>query len=135
MVIVDTNLVIDHLCHSRFQISWFERLIQDFGEENLEISSITVQELFTGQSTTNTKALAILEATISRLKICDHDTVIAQKAGELRRDSKSGLTFADAAIAATALKRRASLATLNRKDFQDIPGLELVDLTNFSTVS
>lgn len=135
MVILDTNILIDHLRRPKGTVSWFRRIVQDFGEANLEISSITVQELFTGQSTTHPQALATLEATISRLKISEHDVVIAQKAGQLRRDSRHGLTFADAAIAATALHRHATLATLNRKDFEHIPGLELIELSELSSIN
>ncbi len=50
---------------------------------------------------------------------------IAELAGSLTRDSKQLLLFADAAIAATALSNGASLATLNKKDFATIPGIEL----------
>lgn len=42
------------------------------------------------------------------------------------RDTKPGIQFADAAIAATAIINNARLATLDKKDFQGIKNLELV---------
>lgn len=135
MVILDTNLIIDHLRHSPLRASWFERLVAEFGENNLEISTITIQELFVGQSTIEAAALNILEQTLSKLKISNYEAAVAQKAGELMRDSQRELSFADAAIAATALHRQTRLATLNRKDFEDIPGLELVELAELSSIN
>jgi predicted nucleic acid-binding protein len=135
MVILDTNILIDHLRRPKSAVSWLRGLVQEFGEINLEISTITIQELFIGHSTLNTEALSILEQTLSQLQIADYDAQVAQKAGELMRDSNRELNFADAAIAATALHRRAQLATLNRKDFEEIPGLELVQLDELSSIN
>ncbi len=44
------------------------------------------------------------------------------------RDSKTPIQFADAAIAATAIINGAELYTLNKKDFEKIPGLLLYRL-------
>ncbi|MFH1030818.1 MAG: PIN domain-containing protein [bacterium] len=49
-----------------------------------------------------------------------------QLAGEIARDLKSPIEFADAAIAATAILRGASFLTLNKKHFSGIRELELI---------
>jgi len=51
MVILDTNIIIDHLRQK--QESLFENLVNKINKNELAISVITIQELFTGKSTRN----------------------------------------------------------------------------------
>lgn len=123
MVILDTNIIIDHLRQTRGE-SYLKRLINDHPEELLSLSVISVQELYQGQSSKNFFNEQILLATISPLRILPYDFVVAQTAGILLRDLGRPIELADAAIAATTILNNGELLTLNKKDFQGIKDLE-----------
>jgi predicted nucleic acid-binding protein len=126
MVILDTNLLIDHLRQNLLIDSHLARLSHTYQESELAISIISIQELFAGQSTKMKKPLDQIAATISSLNIVEYSVSIAKQAGMIMRDYR--LPFADAAIAATCLNYNIQLATLNTKDFVDIPNLKLLTL-------
>ena len=67
-----------------------------------------------------------LLATITPLKILPYTYETSQLAGEIARDLKSPIEFADAAIAATSILFGASFLTLNKKHFTGIRELVLV---------
>ncbi len=128
MVILDTNILIDHLRRTTGS-SWLERVAQNFPKENLGISVITIQELYEGKSTREKEKEEMLLSTITPLKILSYTYEIAELAGKIARDSQRPLELADAAIAATAIVNDALLATLNKKDFVSIPRLKLLELS------
>lgn len=128
MVIVDTSIIIDHLRQPEKVITPLMNVTHRVSRENLALSVISVQELFTGQSCRDPREYERLIETISPLHILSYTFDTAQRAGELMRDSRRSLEFADAAIAACAIINGASLYTLNTKDFIDIPGLDLYRL-------
>lgn len=125
MVILDTSIIIDHLRRSQGKRTSLMSLAGKVTKENLAISTITVQELYEGQSTKDKGHETYLLATITPLKILPYTYEIAQLAGEIARDLKQSIEFTDAAIAATAIINGALLATLNKKHFQNIKDLEL----------
>ena len=125
MVVVDTSVVIDHL-RQIGGTSYFRKFEKEFESESLAISIITIQELYAGKSTGDDGKEGILLATISPLSILPYSYEVAELAGKLIRDAKNPLQFADAAIAATAIVNGYRLVTLNRKDFEEIEGLELI---------
>jgi tRNA(fMet)-specific endonuclease VapC len=125
MVVVDTNIIIDHLRQRGKEDTVLMGLAQNIAKENLAISVVTVQELYEGKSTMEKDEEEYLLATLSPLAIFPYNYDVAQLAGEIARDLSRDIEFADAAIAATAIVNEASLASLNRKDFQDIKDLEL----------
>lgn len=127
MVILDTNIVIDHLRLSGPSNSILARLSLTSSSTELAISTITIQELFTGQSSANKKSLEKIASTLSNLTIAEYTIEIAKLAGSLMRNDHN-LKFADAAIAATTISYGASLATINTKDFAGIPHLKLLTL-------
>ncbi len=127
MVIVDTNIIIDHLRKPRSR-SWLEKIQQSFSVSEISISVISIQELCQGQSTAKAKAETTLLATIAPLQIAEYNYQIAKSAGKIIRDSKEPIVFADAAIAASVIKNEAQLATLNGKHFENIPNLKLLKL-------
>ena len=51
MVILDTNVIIDHLRQEKGQETLLKRLIRNNLQEDLAISIISIQELYRGQST------------------------------------------------------------------------------------
>ncbi len=126
MVILDTNIIIDHLRLNQQKMSYLMKIVKNTPEELLALSVISVQELYEGLSTRHHDKEQYLLATISPLKIVPYTYEVAQLAGKIARDSNRPIEFADAAIAATTIIHGAQLYTLNKKDFKDIPQLDLV---------
>ena len=124
MVILDTNIIIDHLRTLGNKESHIVKLSKILPKDDLAISLVTIQELFQGKSTLNTEREKNLLAVIEGLRILPYTYQIAKIAGQINRDIENKIEFADAAIAATAIVNEAKLFTLNKKDFQDIKGLE-----------
>jgi predicted nucleic acid-binding protein len=128
MVIIDSNIIIDHIRQPKNSPTLLKTCLKQYKRTNLSITVITIQELFAGQSTRIASNQNIISKSLSGIKIFNFTQSIAKLAGELMRDSKNNLKFADAAIAATAIHYGASLATLNTKDFKGIPDLDLLPL-------
>src|SRR3989344_2510340 len=128
MVVLDTNIIIDHLRQSSVKDSIFQSLVKNTPKSDLAISIITVQELYEGSSTRKRTEEEQLLTTLSFLRILPYTFDVAQRAGEIARDLGRSIEIPDAAIAATTLLNEASLLTLNQKDFEGIQGLELVRL-------
>jgi tRNA(fMet)-specific endonuclease VapC len=124
MVVLDTNIIIEHLRSKSGETS-LSRIVEQYGVDSLAISIISMQELYTGKSTRSPNQEQNLLALISACKILPYTYEIAKKAGELERDSEIIMEFGDAAIAATALVNEYDLATLNTKHFRHIEGLAL----------
>lgn len=123
MVIIDTDVIIDHLRLSGRKDSLLETVVRKHPKESLAISMITIQELYEGKSTRDEQKEQYLLATISPLKILPYTYEVAQKAGEIARDRKDSIEFTDAAIAATAIINGFTLLTLNKKHFKGIEDL------------
>ncbi len=127
MVIVDTNIIIDHLRQTRSLDTALERFME-IVEEDISLSVLSIQELFAGKSSRlNQNRERILEV-LSLFEIIPYSFEIAKTAGMLVRDLRNPIEFPDAAIAATALVYESSLLTLNHKDFAHIPGLRVYKL-------
>ncbi len=128
MVILDTNIIIDHLRQSQRNDTLLMQIAKKISKENLALSVVSVQELYEGKSTREKEKEEYLLATITPLKILSYTYEIAQLAGEIAREHKKPIELADAAIAATAIVNGAELFTLDRDDFKDIRDLELFTL-------
>lgn len=127
MVILDTNIIIDHLRRGQKGDSLFLQIANKIAKEDLAISIITVQELYRGKSTLNRVDEENMFKIISLLKIVPYTYEIAQLAGEITRDLEHPIEFADSAIAATSILNDASLFTLNKKDFIYIKKLKFAE--------
>ena len=123
MVILDTNIIIDHLRQKDKSTSWLRKLTEKVGAEKLGISMATTQELYVGKSVFDPQNEQMMLQTISSFEVESYSYEIAKMAGELVRNLNGQLQFADAAIAATAIVNGASLFTLNVKDFVGIKNL------------
>ncbi len=125
MVVLDSNIVIDHLRQypKKSKLRWLE---EKASTGSLAISVISVQELYEGKSTLDKTREEILIEVISNLKILPYTFETAKLAGVIARDLDYPIDLADAAIAATAILNKASLFTLNKKDFRGIKGLKLI---------
>jgi len=128
MVILDTNIIIDHLRYSKTGESMLLRLVKQIPKEELAISVLSVQELYEGISTRDKQKEEYLLTTISPLKVLSYSYEVAQLAGEIARDLKRPIEFVDVAIAATTIINGGELLTLNLKDFALIDNLRLYKL-------
>jgi len=127
MVVIDTNIIIDHLRLQEKEQSLLMKLASQLPKETLALSIISIQELYEGASTRDSQHEQYLLATISPLKILPYTYEVAQLAGQIARDLNHPIELADAAIAATTILNGASLQTINKKDFTDIKDLRLFD--------
>lgn len=125
MVILDTNIIIDHVRQPGKE-SCLTRFIKQFPTETLGMSIISIQELYEEKSTRDSEKEEILLTTISLAEIIPYTYEVAEMAGKISRESKLPVGFPDAAIAATTIINSAKLLTLNTKDFRGIGDLELV---------
>ncbi len=128
MVILDTNIIIDHLRQTGVKRTAFIKIAREITRENLGISVVTIQELYEGMSTKNVKTEEYLLAIVTPLKIYPYTYETAQLAGEIARDFARPIEFADAAIAATAIVNGAVFATLNKRHFAGIEDLEFFNI-------
>ncbi len=130
MVILDTNIIIDHLRLNSPEDSLFIKLLQKETTSELGISIISLQELYAGKSTRKKSEEVKMLSILKKLFILSYTFETAVLAGVLVRESSYKMYFADSAIAATALLNKAPLATLNIKDFDHIPNLSLYNLNS-----
>ena len=129
MVVVDTNIIIDHLRRG-VRKSALVKLEAKMPDEKLLISMITIQELYEGRSVDDAGAEKDMLATLAGLEILPFGYEEAKRAGELNRylSLEDKIESADAAIAATCMVNDCKLATLDKKDFAGIEGLEMVEI-------
>lgn len=121
-VVVDTSIIIDYL---RGGTKW-EEFIADTDEDiELFLPTVVFFELFSGTNTKNPNKKQDMLDFVKKFHKIDLDEQIGTKAGELFRDLKKNLQVPDYIIAASALSIGASVLTLNKKHFQQIPGLEI----------
>ena len=111
-VLVDTDVLIDFLRGFALAKTFIERL-----SSPIYISAITVAELHVGVR--NGKERATLTTFLDSLEILPLDAETAANGGLLRRDygKSHGVGLNDALIAATTLKHKLQLATLNAKHY------------------
>lgn len=124
MVILDTNIIIGALRQKKGD-TFFQKIIEKVGKDNVGLSVISIQELYQGKSVLEAEKEKDLMIAISLCKQLPYTFQIAARAGKIVSASDYKIQFADAAIASTVLENGAQLATLNIKDFEGISGLEL----------
>lgn len=125
-VVVDTNIIIDHLRG----VPQAFKLLKEIEEGSLEglISSITLMEIMAAPKMSEERILAVKEL-LGIFVHCPVDNQTAMTAGNfLAKYRRShGLEPIDALIAATAKVNEAVLFTLNIKHFKYIEGLITVN--------
>ena len=134
-VILDTTVLI---AAERKTLS-MPRLLDDPSVDLVGIAAITVSELLQGSLRTTCADLrmrraAFVEAIISHLPVLPFGEVEARRHADLWAHLlKAGemIGLHDLLIAATALANGHAVATLDRRDFERIPGLRLVDLAPY----
>jgi predicted nucleic acid-binding protein len=120
-VVIDSDILIDHL--RGFKPAKF--FLSPFYEKSLSglISTITVIELLSGKSASESDRRLKIEKLLSLFKTVDVTFSIAEKAAEIRR--KYSTNPIDSLIAATALCFNYKLVTCNINHYQMIDGLVL----------
>lgn len=127
VVVVDTDLAIDFLRGRGPGAPLIRRLVE---ERRLRVSAVTAFELRLGSD------FLARHAEIMRLfrsRTLPLDLTCALRAGEVAADLRSTGTeigFADCLQAGTCLRHDLPFATRNRKHFERVVGLRLVDIDN-----
>lgn len=126
MVILDTSVLIDFLRRPENEDSPLKQFGRLYAAGETAISILSIQELYSGQSSRDSKKEQLFLKIVDSCEILPYSYEVAKLAGEIVRDSGRSLGFPDAAIAATAILNKASLFTLNKKDFKGIKVLKLI---------
>lgn len=118
--LIDTDILIDFLRGHEAARDFVVQL-----PEQAYISAITVAELYVGVR--NGKERAALTEFLDTLETLPLDAETAAEGGLLRRDygPSHGVGLNDALIAATSLKHKLELATLNRKHYPMVQALRI----------
>jgi tRNA(fMet)-specific endonuclease VapC len=126
MIVADTDVLIDF---QKGHGAGADAVAAALEGGRLATTAISAFELLSGARSQGqqTQSKALLEA----LLILPVDLATAQEAADLRLELQSqglGLAFADSLIAGVCRFHRAPLLTRNRKHFERVPGLQLVEL-------
>lgn len=120
--LLDTGIIIGHLRGQKE----FVQLVRGLGRaDRLAIATVTRLEIYAGLRDDESYVTRKL---LSRFVNLSLDATIADRAGELAAAGQlrnKPLAIPDAIIAATAIKHQLTLLTLNRQDFEGLPGLRL----------
>jgi hypothetical protein len=122
MVLCDTNVFI-HAFNGQQTV--IDRL-QKIGFEQVALSVITVMELYQGMS--NKTELAQMKKKLRYYDFVDIDTETSKLATSLMEKYRLShhLQIPDAIIGATAVVHQIPFYTFNTKDFDFIPGIQLL---------
>ena len=125
IVLTDTSILIDFFRKTDKANSVLINLFDQ--EYDFTISSITFYEIYSG---TATNQLSFWRNLLQKTKVLVFDDNVAQAAidinNELKRKLKQ-IEMADLFIAATAIANKLPFATLNKKHFERIDGLVIID--------
>jgi len=118
MMLIDTNVFVDHLRNYKPAVRFFESIAE---QEDIIFSAITETELLVGKANNDAMKREKLLHFLNRWNKKAVDNPISLLAGELGR--KYGLNVPDAVIAATTLINNADLMTKNIRDFKKVTEL------------
>ena len=118
MMLIDTNIFVDHLRNYRPAVHFFESVLE---RDDIIYSAVTETELLVGKANDDAAKREKLLHFLNRWNKKVVDNPISLLAGDIGR--RYGLAVPDAVIAATALMNNAELITKNIKDFKKITEL------------
>lgn len=124
--LLDTGIIIRHLRGQRPIVQLVRGLSRS---ERLAVATVTRLEIFAGM---RAKETYITHKLLSRFINFSLEPDIADRAGELiaqQRARNHVLSVPDAIIAATAVRHQLTLVTLNTRDFEAIPGVQLYPIS------
>lgn len=124
-ILLDSSVIVDYLRVRDKETTLFKHILETF--DNLYLPLIGHTELFSGKSIwERARAREDLEAILSEIEILPFDEDLSEEAGEIR--AKHNISITDSIVAATAIKHKLEVATLNLKDFDKIKGLKLAKI-------
>ena len=118
MILIDTNIFIDHLRDFKPASVFFESLQR---RDDVFFPAITEAELIAGSENNDPEKKKVLLRFLSQWHKIEVSNPIAILAGDLKREYN--LLLPDAIIAATALHHNIEILTRNTKDFKKIKDL------------
>jgi predicted nucleic acid-binding protein len=125
IVLADTSILIDLFRKSEKANSKFVQLaLQGY---QFQISSITEYEVYSGATTAQ---LPFWDALLEKINVLPFDKDVVKQAIIINRQLKQKrkqIDLADLFIAATAITNNLPFATLNRKHFERIDTLDIVE--------
>ena len=119
MMLIDTNIFIDHLRNYASAV----RFIESIAGHEVIFSAITEAELLAGKANEDDYKMEKLLHFLNQWDKKIIDNQVSMLAGDISRKHK--LSIPDAIIAATALLNKAELVTKNTKDFKNIADLKI----------
>jgi tRNA(fMet)-specific endonuclease VapC len=124
IVLLDTSILIDYFRKQDKSKTLFVSLSDTYS--SFCISSITEFEIYSGSTI---QQLPYWESLLQKMVILPFDSEAARVAANLQQLLKVNritIDKADLFIASISVVSKAPLATLNKKHFQNIPGVQLV---------
>ncbi|NEW59718.1 type II toxin-antitoxin system VapC family toxin [Sulfurovum sp. bin170] len=125
-ILIDTSVIIDYLRKQNKKSTKFWKLMSEY---ECTISTVTLYELYSGaKKDTQKEDVDILE---SMLEIIPFDALQAKKASEIFQTLKKKnklIEFRDIFIASCAISKKIPLATLNKKHFERIKDIQLLEI-------
>lgn len=133
-VMLDTSVLIGAE-RGTFDLPRFLRSVPD---ESISIASITASELLHGcyratKPGIRTRRFAFVDALLEMIPVATFGVNEARRHAQIWSElSRNGKIIGpyDLLIAATALSRGDSLATLNSREFKRVPGIRVIDMEN-----
>ena len=126
-ILLDSSVIVDFLRVKDKEITLFKHILETF--DILYLPLIGHTELFSGKSIwERVGAREDLETILSEIEVLLYDRDLSERAGEIRAKYNTSIT--DSIVAATAIKHKLKLATLNIKDFKNVKGLKLAKVTS-----
>lgn len=121
MILIDSNIIIEMLNGKEGSL---ERILK-YDPNQVYISVVTEWEVIAGAY--DKRSQTAYQKALTRFNIIQFDKQISEHTGILLKTYglSHGLNIPDALIAATAIKFKIPLLTLNQKDFTFISGLDL----------
>lgn len=125
IILADTSILIDYFRKTdKANFTWVNLFDQGY---DFCISAITHYEIYSGSTTDQ---LSFWGNVLERTEVLYFDKAVAQAAVNINKSLKSKrkqIGMADLFIAATAISNNLRLATLNRKHFDRVDGLSLIE--------
>ncbi len=125
IILVDTSILIDYYRKTeKANSAWIALVRQGY---KFAISAVTKYEIYSGATKNQ---LGFWDNILQAIEVIPFDEVSAQTAVDINnalKTKRKQIDIADLFIAATAISYNLSLATLNKKHFERIETLTLVD--------
>ena len=124
-ILIDTSILIDYFRKSDKANSKFVQLaLQGFA---FQIAAVTEYEIYSGATI---EQVPFWDSFLNKVKVLPFDQNVVKKAVEINRNLKQNrkqIDLADLFIAATAIANNLSFGTLNRKHFDRVDLLSIID--------